>query len=559
MPTSMALGHRKTASHLRVFLTFVMILSPVAVAQAQKPAVSKSLLTSQSVAAACLRPKQMLTNPANALLPTEVAKAAGEKYLGLDLAHVTRVVAVVEPPLGTNIYYALYLEADQSWDLKQLSPELTADTEPGEIGGKPCLVSKVASAPCFMVLRETTLVAASKGMLDKLTAADREPADSVLAELVDQHTAADDLYVAVDMEALRPLINLGLMQASQEAPPQARKFLNIPLLIQSGELTLTLDGSMPSRLAFHTSNDLDAEQVEGLLDEAVEFARNNMRAEMEPQMARLRESDDPVERSLAAYGDRVMGVYLDMFVPKREGNTFVLLDTTGGGSQMGSVAVIGVLVALLLPAVQAAREAARRNSSMNNLKQLELGLLNYESAKGKYPAHAIYSEDGKPLLSWRVAILPYIDQQTLYSQFHLDEPWDSEHNKPLISQMPAVFASPSSRLDPTEGKTSYLVPIGPGMVFENADRQTRLPQITDGTSNTVNLLEVDDETAVEWTKPTDWKFDESDPLKGLTGIRPGVILAGFCDGHVTAISEFIDADAFKALLSRAGGEVVQLP
>ncbi|WP_425398800.1 DUF1559 domain-containing protein [Aeoliella sp.] len=553
--TTFVPDQQHSASHLRVFLTFVMLLAPVAVAQAQEPTVSKSQLTSQSVAVVSLRPKQMLTNPKNALLPIEVAEAAGEKYLGLDIAHITRAVAVIEPPLGMNMYYAVYLEADEPWDLDQLSPELKAHTEPGEIAGRACLVSREPSAPCFMVLKQTTLVAASQGMLEKLLAADRQPADSVLAELVEKHSADDDLYVAVDLEALRPFINMGLMQASQDAPPEARNFLNIPLLLQSAELTATLDGSIPSRLAFHTSNDSDAAQVEGMLEEAVDLAKANMRGEL----ARLQTSDDPVERAMAAYSERVMGVYMDMFVPKREGTTFVLFDTSEGNAQMGAVAVTGILVALLLPAVTAAREAARRNSSMNNLKMLELALLNYESANRAYPAHAIYSKEGKPLLSWRVAILPYLEEQPLYEQFHLDEPWDSPHNKKLIAQMPSVFSSPNSSLDPSLGKSNYLAPIGKGMVFENEDRQIPLRQITDGTSNTVNLLEVNDETAVEWTKPADWKYDEEDPTKGLTGVRPGVFLAGFCDGHVAAIAEYIDEETFKALLSRNGGEVVQVP
>lgn len=557
--TSLVSSRLFRTAHLRVLLSSTMFLAPVAVAQAQRPSVNQSLLTSESVAAICVRPKQILTNPANALLPFEVAKAAGEKFLGLDVAHIVKATAVIEPPLGTSMYYALFLEADQPWDLNQLSPEVTSHTEPGEIGGRACLVSKVPSSPCFIVLKDKTLVAASEGMLKKLMAADRGAAESVLVDLVERHTTADDLYAAVDIEALRPLINMALMQASQEVPPEARNFLNIPLMLQSAELTATLDGSQPSRLVFHAAGDSDAAQVQGMLEDAVDLLKQKMQADMDSQLAQWRASDDPVERSMAAYTDRVMGVYLNMFVPKREGNSFVMFDTSGGGAQMGSVAVIGVLVALLLPAVQAAREAARRNASMNNLKQLELSFLLHHDANKEFPAHAIYSKEGKPLLSWRVAVLPYIEEQELYDQFHLDEPWDSEHNKQLISQMPAVLASPNSTLDPTLGKTNYLAPVGPGMVFDGTNNAISLRDITDGSSNTISLLEVNDGAAVEWTKPADWTLDESDPLKGLTGVRPGVFLAGFCDGHVAAIAETIDPQVFEALLSRASGEVIEAP
>ena len=99
------------------------------------------------------------------------------------------------------------------------------------------------------------------------------------------------------------------------------------------------------------------------------------------------------------------------------------------------IAIIGVLVAMLLPALQGARNSARSTQCKNNLRQLGLGIINFESTTGRFPASAIYSDDGKPLLSWRVHILPFIEQQHLYEQFRFDEPWDSEHNRKLIAQM----------------------------------------------------------------------------------------------------------------------------
>ena len=87
-------------------------------------------------------------------------------------------------------------------------------------------------------------------------------------------------------------------------------------------------------------------------------------------------------------------------------------------------------------------EAAERQSSANNLKQIGLGVLNYESRHGELPNNS-YSPDGKPLLSWRVHLLPYIEEEALYRQFHLDEPWDSPNNKPLLARMPKVYATPA--------------------------------------------------------------------------------------------------------------------
>ena len=106
------------------------------------------------------------------------------------------------------------------------------------------------------------------------------------------------------------------------------------------------------------------------------------------------------------------------------------------------IAIIAVLIALLLPAVQAAREAARRSQCVNNLKQIGLAMHNYHAQQNKFPGAAITNKQGKPLLSWRVAILPLLDQQGLYEKFKLDEPWDSPHNRALLTSI--LFRLPSS-------------------------------------------------------------------------------------------------------------------
>ena len=222
-----------------------------------------------------------------------------------------------------------------------------------------------------------------------------------------------------------------------------------------------------------------------------------------------------------------------------------------------AIATVGILVALLLPAVQAAREAARRSSSMNNMKNILLALLNYADRHGgRFPAHANYSEDGKPLLSWRVHILPELEEMELYRKFHLDEPWDSPHNKQLIPLMPELYLDPSSGLDTTDGRTHYLGSYGKGALFNGTKAGTSFPGVRDGTSNTIAILQVSDARAATWTKPDDWEFNPKKPLDGLDGPHPGGFLAGFCDGHVQFISESIDAATFRAMLTTNGGEVI---
>ena len=211
---------------------------------------------------------------------------------------------------------------------------------------------------------------------------------------------------------------------------------------------------------------------------------------------------------------------------------------------------------LVIPPVQAAREAARRSACVNNLKQIGLAMHNHAASFGdRFPPAYIASKDGKPLLSWRVKILPYLDQQELYNQFKLDEPWDSEHNKALIAKMPALYACPSGKLESAQGKTCYLAPRGAHTIITGT-QGVKIQEITDGTSNTVMVAEVGDDASVIWTKPDDWEIGETVDFKPLLGHHAIGSNFLFGDGSVRFIAETIKPAVLKALLTRDGGEVI---
>ncbi|MFH1264451.1 MAG: DUF1559 domain-containing protein, partial [Planctomycetota bacterium] len=232
------------------------------------------------------------------------------------------------------------------------------------------------------------------------------------------------------------------------------------------------------------------------------------------------------------------------------GIEIVSLQSLPGGN-VGTAAPVAV--GLLLPAVQSARGAARRAQSMNNLKQIALALHNYHDAYKTFPPAYTTDEDGNPLLSWRVHILPFLEQRALYERFHLDEPWDSEHNKTLITTMPPTLRPPNSRAAP--GKTNYLGIAGEAGIFPGK-KKIGFRDIRDGSSNTMMTVEAADESAVIWTKPDDFVPDPDNPIKGLVGLRPGGFLAGLADGSVRFFSESIDRELFKAMFTRNGSEVV---
>jgi hypothetical protein len=184
---------------------------------------------------------------------------------------------------------------------------------------------------------------------------------------------------------------------------------------------------------------------------------------------------------------------------------------------------------------------------MNNLKMIGLAMHNYAGAnENRFPPAAI-RKNGKALLSWRVAILPYLDQNALYERFHLDEPWDSPHNKTLLKEMPPVFAG--SALE----KTLYQVFVGPGALFEG-DEGTKLSAVTDGIAFTVLVAE--GAKAVPWTKPEDLTYDPEKPLPELGGMLPDGIAVCFADGSARILRKTIPASTLRALITRNGGEVV---
>ncbi|HEY1859310.1 MAG TPA: DUF1559 domain-containing protein [Gemmataceae bacterium] len=211
---------------------------------------------------------------------------------------------------------------------------------------------------------------------------------------------------------------------------------------------------------------------------------------------------------------------------------------------------------VLGPVVAKIRDAAKRMQSVNNMKQIALAMHNYHDANTKFPAAYSVDKDGKPLLSWRVHILPYIEQDNLYKEFHLDEPWDSEHNKKLIPRMPKIYQS-STKL-PEGGLTTYFVPVGDSTIFPGKDAVS-FKDITDGTSNTVLLVDADDKNAAAWTRPEDLKVDPKKPEAGLA-VRDGKSFTlAFADGSIHSVMTKIDKKTLWAIFTRNGGEAVTLP
>ena len=225
--------------------------------------------------------------------------------------------------------------------------------------------------------------------------------------------------------------------------------------------------------------------------------------------------------------------------------------------------LLTVVFPCLLPAKSSAGPDARRMSCMSNLKQIALALHNYKDTYGSLPPACITDDHGRPLHSWRVLILPYIEASDLYAAYDFNEPWDSLNNRKLLDQRPSVFSCPSNTTDTTGATTftHYLAVVGSNTAWPGTVGR-KLSEITDGTSNTVLIVEAMGE-GIPWTKPQDLTFDESVPiLTSITRGQPdvhwqeGFFAARFVgrhvalvDGMVRLIPGGVSDDVWRSLLT----------
>jgi hypothetical protein len=171
-------------------------------------------------------------------------------------------------------------------------------------------------------------------------------------------------------------------------------------------------------------------------------------------------------------------------------------------------------ICLLLPGISVAREAARRMQCQNNLKQIGLALHNYHDAYDEFPPAFLADEDGQPMHSWRVLILPFIEQRPLYEQYDFEQPWDGPENRRLLAHMPYVYQCPSDARSKQRSSewTSYVAVVDPRTAWPGST-SAKLSDFTGGTANTILVLE-DQSQEILWMEPRDLTWD--DAISALT-------------------------------------------
>ncbi len=531
-------------------LAIVAILTPIDVEAQQEAAsagvaIPTAMVPADALATVAIHPQEILAAPELKMLPIEIADASMLEHIGVSLLHIDSITGFINTPDPVGVEFGVLIRLTQDLDSGRLNRERFAGPAEQVAGYTAIPLADIPGAYLHRV-DPRTFVVATPQYLDAMLGSDG--ATGPLAALLSERQRRTPIFSAMMLEPVRDEINSVTAPQAANLPPPLVGLMRIPNLSEAIMLESDLVSSGFSRLTIVANHADDASEIAGILDGALQFGKDIAMF----QAFQGVNGDGPVADATRSYFQRLGNEITAMLTPEQSGRElFVQLDSLGGG-----YATSGVLVGLLLPAVQSAREAARRLSSMNNLKQILLAFHNYHDVHRNLPAPIQRSADGDPLLSWRVAILPYIEQGALYDEFHLDEPWDSEHNLKLLDRMPTTYADPSLPLPP--GMTVYHVPVGEGWLF-SADAPTSFRQITDGLSNTIALFEANADTAVPWTKPADAEIDPDDPLANMAKHRVGGFNVGFADGSVRFITNQIDPTLFKALLTRAGNEVVDIP
>jgi Protein of unknown function (DUF1559) len=533
----------------RWMLAWVWLVSCSLAVSAQTPTqqLDVKYIPADSIAMISVRPNEISKLDEFKFMPTEVATAAGMEQVGIDPLLIERIDLVIGMPGPTGPLFGAMITMTEPVVMENLNARLFVDDWQTDGDFRVRTLADMPPGTILLELDDRHAILGTEFFVKTMAGGDNEA--GALSAIVGKIKSDQHALVVATLDSLRPLLEGGLAQAEGQIPqPIADDVAVLAGEVDHVAVRMMMGQKGKTQIVIAGQDESGAKEIESSLANLIAFAREQIVAQMQSQMM----GDSPTEQAMKAYFERMSNTVGDMIKPKRNKERVITeLD------MQNSTVTIGVLTGLLLPAVQSAREAARRMSSSNNLRQIGLAIHNFADAYRKLPAPAIPNEDGEALLSWRVTVLPFLEEAQLYNEFHLDEPWDSEHNLTLLPRMPAVYRHPSSTAP--EGHTVYLAVVGEetglmpdmGLTFAN---------ITDGTSNSILAVEVDDAAAVPWTSPQDYTPDQDDILKDLRVNGPsGAFNALFFDCSLHMISSTIDPEVLWGLFTRAGGEPVTVP
>jgi hypothetical protein len=352
-----------------------------------------------------------------------------------------------------------------------------------------------------------------------------------------------DAAAAVDPAYVQRLID-----SEEDPPPQFAMFAPLWKNTSAGAAGLTLGQGLTIDALMQSKSADDAQKAQQTLQALTLLARNLLGQQRE-RLEELPGDLRPAVQEAASLADALLAAA----AVEQKGSDVRLRAHV---EQDGTEALFGLIV----PMIAKARQSAQQMASSNNLKSIGLAMHNYYSAYGRFPPAVVLGPDGKTPHSWRIALLPFLEENVLYNQYRLDEPWDSEHNKKLLSQMPDVFRHPQDAAGSTSA--AYYLLTGPAALFSAQPGAPReggpsIAAIQDGTSNT--LMAVEAKRNIPWTKPEDIPYDASQALPKFGGYQEAGWMAAFADASCRLIPKTVEDRTVRAMITPSGLESFEAP
>ena len=521
-----------------------LIVTSSATADAQEAFKDSDLIPSSAVAAVFIHPKKIIEDPSMDLMPRELLTALGKRELGIDPCEISSAMILLDnfedtrrPP---GFAFAVRFDTEQ-----KLNDRVLNGMERSELRGNPMYTTGEEYEPVIYMPDDKTIVVGYEKFIKKMLAS--KGAKSGLIDLVENSLGdKDHVNAFLNVEPIRGFLDDNL-PPKDRIPFPFQSFRRLPNEIESVSFRMNFAKNDDTFLKINANDEESGAKVMKTIEQALGTGRGFLMSTIANELA----GQPDLLKALETYDERAGDKIEELLKPTLEGRTLTFR-AGEDQAQLSNVAVVGTLVGMLLPAVQQVRFASRRTQSLNNLRQICLASLNYESAYMRFPGN-IMDKEGKPLLSWRVAILPFIEQNKLYREFHLDEPWDSPHNIKLLDRMPEILKSPDVPLDT---KTVYQRFVGEGTMLDPKNPKIGFGDIPDGSSNTILCVESNEDVAVEWTKPQDLPFDKASPAKDVGELRDGIFIVTLCDGSTHAVSKDIDIENLINMILRNDGNVV---
>jgi beta-lactamase regulating signal transducer with metallopeptidase domain len=470
------------------------------------------------------RPAELAGRPEFATLAVFINSAISEDKIGFSVSEIAQflMIGLKDPnlPRGQMFPPVLEIRLNQAHDFAALAEHLWGGATLQTVDGMTVLAAAdVSAAPnqeVLQIIGDRTVVYGRLPALKIMAASTGQPAWSET-----WNPGADSqIAFAIDMAFPRKE-----MEASFRRTPNPMMGMFAPLW-QKTEL-VTGDVAISDQMTITLRGSADSDESAGVVQQTVNALIPVGQGLLMGGRSSLENTPDEY-RSVMTQAFDVGEAALKSAKVVRDGKTVTV---TVSADEVG----VATITTMLLPAVQSAREAARRTQGMNNLKQIMLALHNYHDANGSFPPAVLLGPDGKTEYSWRVALLPYLDQSDLYNAYRRTEPWDSPHNKALLSDMPLVFKCPQD--SPNSSATSYFGFIGKDTGFGNTPGTgNKLHTFTDGLSNTVMVVET--RRDIPWTKPEDIPFSGTSESPELGGWFNGGYNVGLADGSVRFFAAF---------------------